>query len=59
MKGLIKIYNRGKFHLYSICVVKLQNLNCFRGDGASMKWPFYGGRGGGWALTPPNMVRCC
>ena len=21
-----------------------------------MKWPFFGGRGVGWALTPPNVA---
>ena len=29
MKGLIKIYNRGKFHLYSICGSQVINVQIF------------------------------
>ena len=37
-------------------VVKLKNLKCFRGDGASMKWPIFERFR---ALSPPNVVRFC
>ena len=57
MKGLMNIYNRGKFHLYNICGCEVIKFEMFlRRNGASMKWPILGGLG---ALTPPNMIRFC
>ena len=50
----MEVHNGGKFHLCSIVVVKLKNLKCFRGDGASMKWPILECF---WAVTPPNVVQ--
>ena len=44
------------FIFRAFVVGKLWNLKCFRGYGASMKWPIFGGF---WVLTPPNMVRSC
>ena len=42
------------FIFVAFVVVKLKNLKCFRGDGASMKWPILEGF---LALTPPNVVQ--
>ena len=52
MKGLMKIYNCGKFHLFSICGLQVINFQMLCGDAASMKWSILGWF---WALSPANM----
>ena len=44
------------FIFIAFLVVKLKNLKCFRGDGASMKWPIFERFR---ALSLPNVVRFC
>ena len=41
MKGLMVIFNSGKFHQDSICGSKV--INYFHGDAVAMKWTFWGG----------------
>ena len=50
------MYNRGKFHLYSISGWEVKKFESFRGDGASMKWSIFERFR---ALSPPNVVRFC
>ena len=54
MKGLMKIHNRGKFHLYSICGSQVINVQMFRSDGISIKLPLLGGL---WVLSPPDTAQ--
>ena len=44
------------FVFIAFLVVKLKNLKCFRGDGASMKWPIFERFR---ALSSPNVVWFC
>ena len=50
----MKIHNRGKFHLYSICGSQVINVQMFRGDGVSIKLPLLGGL---WVLSPPDTAQ--
>ena len=52
----MEVHNRVSFIFVAFVVVKLKNLKCFRGDGASMKWPIFDRF---WALTPLYMVWFC
>ena len=52
----MKVHNRDKFHQCSICIDKLSIFQYFRGNAASMKWPFlfffFGG--GGFGANSPK-----
>ena len=53
MKGLIEIYNRGKFDEYRICGCQFINFQILRTDSASMKWAILG------VFLGPNSPKYC
>ena len=56
MKDLMRIHNRGKFHVYSICGCKVINFKMFLWQCSIHELGHFGGF---WALNAPNFVQFC
>ena len=52
----MEMYNRGKFHLYSISGCEVKKFEIFSRRWSIQEWPIFESF---WALTPPNIVRSC